>query len=315
MKLDWEAVEKVAKTLGSLSAGVYFFGFLARRSQLNLLGVVTPLPLGDAIYLETGIQVLAAIGLACAQLFFLSLPAVGAIWLFRRSIISVAERWKGSSHLRVALIAGFLILIAGTRRVVEPLLSGRALLLGGEIGGAPWLASDLATGAATAWVCFVGVVALVATTATAAAVIERSFEGEPWKRPVAIAGYGLVALQVLLLPIAYGVLVPHLGYPKVTIDGADASLNGRDLLLLLDTEKALVVYDDDAPRIVTLDRSSVHSISVRGYVNVFSSIEAHPKRQESKHAIESVRSAAADRGDSGVDGSGPGAIAGDGGAH
>jgi hypothetical protein len=273
--------ESRIKQIGSASVLLYVAGFIVRRAQLSVLGVTVSLPLNDQVYFVAGAVFLGF----TAYALMVSLPVVAA---------GGAIAWALSRALRQRLLLGRIVagalLVASAlcaKREYQSVLSLRAVPFSPAAAN-DWKVQDLAAGGNECWILYIELVLLAAVSSASLFFVWRDSGQSPDAQRLVRSAAGLVwGVQLLMLPAAFGVLAQGVSYPVVDASGVPG-LVGREAVLLLETDKLLVLEELGCGRVVTVDRSEVHQWATTRMVNVFNVI----REKKDEHAVASDTSGA-----------------------
>jgi hypothetical protein len=268
MDFPLQQVSERVKQVAALSAVVYFCGFLARRAQLQMLGVQATIPLVDQLYLEAGGKYLVFTGRECVLWLavLLSCGFVASLALPRQRLTEwLGKRIGVRGHVAMAVLG-----LAVLGRISETRSSwAMAQRAGGEV----W--HDLATGGDRSYVHYTVLVLLVLlTSAVTLWVRARAAKFGSWRVGVTAFAYGILALQLVELPMAFGVLYQSASYPIVDLEPKSEVNADAGSLLLLETDKVLVLAEPSGSTL-TLDRSGIHGIRMRASANLFALWKGH----------------------------------------
>jgi hypothetical protein len=265
---------RVAAYSAAGSLVLYLLGYLTLRFHLTFLGVATDLGAFDERYLFAGANflvylasslpiagLLAAVAAALLWVAYLVLPsnARGAVrgQIQRRSASPVAPAALGIAVslglLQIAMRKCFVyanVLLMDRLPETAPFLN---TLLTGESGRAfmqPYFGALIA--------------GLAGTTAL---LLQARRNGH---RPLQLVLALLVAVQALLLPINFGVLVHGKSFPRVTAVGKRALASGERAWLACDgksTLSYLLQHPAGDRSLITIDRETVKDvpIEITGY--------------------------------------------------
>ena len=258
----WSAYGVVASSL------VYALGYLSMRFKLTALGLVTDLDVLDERYLFEGFKFLIFVASSVPIVVLIALPIAGLLWLLQRlrpgSWTAVHAWWRRRTG---PLVASICISVLTIQLVMRQCFRFDNLLLRPEWPGPAWFGTLLTSGHDLATQSFFA--ALLAGTALPAAGLFACAEwGRANRGQRALSGVlaFLVVVQMILLPVNYGVLTSGRGLARLAAlpDAAPPESRGwlvweaKDITLLL-------VRDGEAPRLVTFARDKAPAIQVSGY--------------------------------------------------
>jgi hypothetical protein len=237
----------ILKELLSFGALLYIAGFLALRARLNFLGVHAGLPLSDQLYLEYGGSFLLTTLASAFPIAFLAFVLIGSVFVIaaiRKHRLALP--WLEKIGPRAVLAIQFVLAVAlfklTERHFYQVLFPGCAfssfcsegdgqlaamIRRGGQAGAYLW---QLATLGATGLVLLLFRRGSLGTAPAPA-----------WLRlPVS----GLLAFQILMLPVAYGLMVRSYSYPLALVETDNGSFQqDKPLYVLFETNENLVLFD------------------------------------------------------------------------
>lgn len=261
---------------------LYLFGYLTLRFQLNTYGVATNLDLFDEKYLFAGCRFLVYIGMVLPNLLFLAaIVALLLAILFRlmpsqtrQRAWAAVQNWLGRPY-RPQLVGCVVALIMIQFLLRQCLYLSNLLLapcLPPDWISSVFLASDTAQA-----VYFAGLVAGIAVTAALLAYALRNSDNTAGTRALTTVFVVLFAIECLLLPINYGMLVGSRSLPRVAQANTAYKLSDGDTAWLVWENKDVLTYfvrgSNDARRIITVPRKD-NEITIVGNDPVFQTIFA-----------------------------------------
>jgi hypothetical protein len=203
---------------------IYVFGYLAIRFQLMALGIGTDLELLDERYLFEGAKFMVYIvsTVPVAVLFALLLAAPG--WLALRRSPSVRARlarwWVDPTG---PLVAGIVFSVLMIQCVMKQCFLFDNLLLREGLPWPPWFASILiAPNALAAQVYFMLLIAGIAVVVGLSLPLRYWSTATPAHRALGGLLIFLIGVQVLLLPVNYGILASTRDMPR-TLPGPESA--------------------------------------------------------------------------------------------
>jgi len=262
---DWTKYTVVGSFL------LYVLGYLALRFHLTAIGVGTDLAVLDERYLFTGARFLVYLVSAVPILVLVALPATAAGWgvskLLPAAVRARASMWLGDPA-RLAVL-GIVFSVVVIQFIMRQCFTLSDLLLARELPREPgWLISLLIDDRLMPLYFSL----LVATCAVPLAIL-WALRGVP-----APAGSGafarglltfLAVVQVLLLPINYGVLIVDKALPRVAALGAQPLADGEDAWLAWEGKEGVTFLvrraDRDRRALVTLPRVDVKRTEIVGF--------------------------------------------------
>lgn len=268
--------------LGSFS--LYVLGYLSLRFHLTALGIGTDLAVLDERYLFTGARffVYLVSTVPTVILFLILLAAIFYLpyrVLLPRSVrtriaTAAAERWAHLARTEPRWLAclGIVLSVLLIQLVMRQCFFLGNLLVAERLSGPVWLQSLMLdkTGTLRA-LYFAGLVGGVAITGAllwgARVAQTDATQGSFFLRILAF----LFSVQVLLLPVNYGVLIVDKTLPKVRNVGAEAVQPGQEVWLAWQGEQGFTYLVKKAPdrggkrSLVTLLRKDIPRIEIIGY--------------------------------------------------
>jgi len=264
--------------LGSFA--LYVIGYLALRFHLTVLGVGTDLAVLDERYLFTGAKFLVYLGSAIPIVVILVLILASLIaapvWLLAR-IKSVRSAWKKlcdwmAQPARMALL-GVVISILMIQFVMRQCFGLSNLLLADCLPPPGWMRSLLLAETGGGQSAYFG--ALIAGLSIAAGLLyvaHRHKTQTARSRVLTALLAGLVAIQFLLLPVNYGVLILDKRLPRVAeLGGVEQLKDGEEAWLVWEGKDGMtwLVRGRDANgvtrKLVTLPQKEVKKTQIIRY--------------------------------------------------
>jgi len=264
------------KLVGAASTGygivvgafLYLFGYLALRFHLTAIGLETDIPLLDERYLFTGASFVVYVASCVPGIVLLVLPFFGIGWVVSRLLPSKARvRVAGWLTAPVFLIPlGIVFSVVVIEFVMSPCFRFTDLLLGRELPRNPaWFATLMYESQYMTF--YFGALVAACVLPVGILILLRS------QPNISLFSYGLLAflaaVQIMLLPINYGVLVVDKSLPRV------ASMGGRPLT---EGQTAWLVWQgrpgatflvrqaaQDQRSLLTLDSSELKDMEIVGY--------------------------------------------------
>jgi len=216
-----EGAKKLSSSWASYSAlgsfALYVCGYLVLRFHLTTLGIATDLAVVDERYLFTGARFLVYLATSVPKIVLVALPFAVAI----RLIGSRARSWI--SQPSRLLVFSILFSVLTIQLVMVQCFFLRNLLLAHQLPSQPsWLVA-LLLDENLCTLYFAGLVASCLVT-IGILIATRSAQLPALSFGVALF---LAGVQVLLLPVNYGVLIVDKTLPRVTRIGNDPLTSGQ----------------------------------------------------------------------------------------
>lgn len=276
MESPWERLGEVPAKWSLYAAlasfAIYLFGYLAIRFQLMALGIGTDLELLDERYLFEGAKSMVYIvsTIPVVVLFALLLAVPG--WLMLRKFPPARDRlarwWSRPSG---PLVAGIVFSMLMVQCVMKQCFLFDNLLLRERLPGPPWLASILiAPDALPAQLYFALLIAGI-TVAIGFTLPLRSWStSTPAHRALGGLLIFLIGVQVLLLPVNYGILISSRDMPRILPGPTSADVAPASAAWLIWEGKSgvtFLVHDPTNARksLLTVPREQVKRLEIVAY--------------------------------------------------
>ena len=256
---------------------LYLFGYLTLRFQLTTYGVATNLDLFDEKYLFAGCRFLVNLVSAVPNILILLLvlAAVGYVpyKLVPASAKDGVQRWASrwcAAPLHLPLL-GIVLAVSMIQFVLRKCFAFGNLLLRKQPPD-EWISSLLLTSDAKLSLYFSGLVAgALLTGAILLYVLRRGTATTAASRFWLGVLVFLFAVEFLLLPVNYGVLISTQQLPRLTELGGEATPSGQLGWLLWDSKDAVTYFVRDANdqrMIVTVPRKDA-KVRIIAYDDIF----------------------------------------------
>jgi hypothetical protein len=224
---DWTKYTVVGSFL------LYVAGYLALRFHLTAIGVGTDLAVLDERYLFTGARFLVYLVSSVPSILIVVLPILGLGWIAERLLpADVVDDLRGRLlQPRRLTIAGIVIAVLVIQLVMRQCFAFSDLLLARELPREPgWLVRLLLDD--TLMPIYFS--ALVAGCAISSGILVagRHAGADGPSKPLWMVLACLAAIEVLLLPINYGVLIVDKALPRVTAVGVRPMTGGDEAWLV-----------------------------------------------------------------------------------
>ncbi|MBV8730559.1 MAG: hypothetical protein JO336_12205 [Acidobacteriia bacterium] len=241
---------------------LYVFGYLTLRFHLNSFGVDTDLAVLDERYLFAGAQFLVY--------FATSLPVAIPIILFGHWVLWKLriDRWPNG-----VILAGIVVSVVLIQFIIRKCLVFTNLLLRED--GLPqpgWMQALLLDGnGARQFLYFTGLV--VAIGVLASALWQAVGVGGESVRVSGAALALLIAIQFLMLPVTFGVLIADKSVARVsTLDGKDKLKSNEQAWRIWEGKEGTTFFVVEwegktrkAKTLVTLDKKRIEATRISGY--------------------------------------------------
>jgi hypothetical protein len=253
---DWS----IYSALGSF--GLYFLGYLVLRFQLSAWGVTTDLAMLDERYFFAGARFVVYLTSTIVSVLFLASPLLLLWHLMNRS--TRVRRWREKWNYALTGVIFAVLFVQLVERKCFQFMGSQ--LVQRRLEGDEWLRKVLLDPSSTREALFFAVlVAGVAATGWLLAQSRSQGSGRPFLQGLLVF---LFAVEFLLLPVNYGVIVSTKHLPRVKgFGGSEAWLvwEGKDktTFLVADQERRLVAVPND--EVKTLEITGVDDIFQRLY--------------------------------------------------
>jgi hypothetical protein len=229
--------EKIKSLTGSLTAYtalgsfvLYFFGYLTLRFRLTMLGVNTDLAVLDERYFFAGASFLVYLVASAASAVLVLLALAGLAWLVYRATARMRPGKALSSWLRAysaspgrLMLTGILCSIGLIQFVMRQCMTFENILLAQYALDPEWLAG-VRLNDANATLFFVALLLGIGVSALLYFAARRQQEQTVYSRALGYVLVFLLAVEFLLLPVNFGVLIWEPAFARV------ASLGGKEAL-------------------------------------------------------------------------------------
>jgi hypothetical protein len=255
-------------TLGSFA--LYVVGYLSLRFHLTALGVGTDLAVLDERYLFTGAKFLVYFLSSIPIVVLAALPIAGVVWVIARFVPAGMREKTGRwlSNPTPLALAGIIVSVLMIQIVMRQCFAFSNLLLA-DAQPASWqwrvmlsredAARTFFFSTLVAGVLVTGLLLLVARSRTEQTTRSRFLTGL-----LAL----LVAIQFLLLPVNYGVMIVDKTLPRVTdLGGVEQLKDGQEAWLVWEGKDGVtwLVRGGDGRRLVTLPQKDVKKTVILRY--------------------------------------------------
>ena len=260
--------------LGSFA--LYVVGYLVLRFHLTALGVGTDLAVLDERYLFTGAKFLVYIGSMIPIVVLLAIPVVALCWLLARikPVKSAGQKLRNwaAQPARVTSV-GILISVLLIQLLMRQCFVLNNLLLAECLPPPDWLRKLLLseTGGGQAFYFSLLLAGLFVTGSLLYAARHGTVQTARARFLILLLAV-LVALQFLLLPVNYGVLVVDKTLPKVAdLGGVDPLQAGQEAWLVWEGKEGVtwLVLSNDANgvsrKLLTLPQKEVKKTQIIRY--------------------------------------------------
>jgi len=262
---DWTKYTVVGSFL------LYVVGYLALRFHLTAIGVGTDLAVLDERYLFTGARFLVYLVSAAPIVVLVGLPVTAVAWAVHRLVPNTVRTgvydWV-TQPTRLSLF-GIVFAVTMIQFVMRQCFVFSDLLLSRDLPSEPsWLVTLLLDDRLLP-LYFSGLVAACALTL---AILWALRTLEPPSRQTVLTkgllGF-LAAVQILLLPINYGVLIVDKTLPRVAALGEEPLTKGDEAWLVWEGKEGVTFLvrsrERDRRALVTIQRAKVTRTEILGF--------------------------------------------------
>jgi hypothetical protein len=258
---------------------VYLMGYLALRFQLSTYGVATNLDVWDERYLFAGSRFLVYLVSSVPNVLLILIALWSVVYLLSRLVPSATrERIEQSisawaAHPRTLPSLGTLLAVGMIQFVMRKCFVLGNLLFSPELPKNEWIGAILLADNAIRSLYFSGLVGgtLITGALLVLAMRPGTIATPSSKALVGLLGF-LVAAELLLLPVNYGILIASVDLPCVSeISGDEKLTDSEQAWLLWETKDATVFFvrtAADARSMITLPRKDP-KIKIVGYDAIF----------------------------------------------
>jgi hypothetical protein len=256
---------------------LYLLGYLTLRFQLSTYGVATNLDIFDEKYLFAGCRFLVYLASAVPNILIiiLVLAAVGYVpyKLVPSSAKDRTKHWASewcARPVRLPLL-GVILGVALIQFVMRRCFTLGNVLLRKQLPD-EWISSVLLASDGMLSLYFCGLVAgALLTAAILLYVLRREVAATSASQFITGILVFLVAVEVLLLPVNYGVLISTHQLPRVAeLSGDEKALEGQRDWLVWDTKDAVTYFvrdSNDQRMLVTIPRKDAR-VRIVGYDDI-----------------------------------------------
>jgi hypothetical protein len=253
---------------------LYAVGYLTLRFHLTALGVGTDLAVLDERYLFTGARFMVYLVSAVPIVILLALVVLGIVYVPFRLMpksarASLCALWTMQSHPFRLTVAGIILSVLMIQVVMRQCFFYSNLLFARSLPAEPsWLAHLMFNNGLMS-LFFSG---LIAGTVIPAAILFSLYgtldERRSFKLLRGLLAF-LVAVQVLLLPVNYGVLIVDKSLARVTSVGAERVGEGQQAWLVWDGKDGVTYFRrntvGDIRSLITVPRADAKQTEITGY--------------------------------------------------
>lgn len=258
---------------------VYLLGYLALRFQLSTYGVATNLDVWDERYFFAGCRFLVYLVAAVPNVLLIAIVLWVVFFLLSRvlpaelrgRITQALEAWaRRPSNMP---LLGMLLAVGLIQFVMRQCFDLGNLLLRPALPEFGWINGILLTGDGYRSLYFSGLVGgVLLTGAVLLFVLRTGAATTAFSKALTGLLIFLVAVQFLLLPVNYGILIASQHLPRVAeLPGDEKLVSGEQAWLVWESKEAMMYFRrtaDDRRALVTLPRKETKT-SIVGYDAIF----------------------------------------------
>jgi hypothetical protein len=262
---DWSKYTVIGSFL------VYVVGYLALRFHLTAIGIGTDLAVLDERYLFTGARFLVYLVSSVPNIVLMALPVAVIIWLLRK-VLPVAARANAGTWMMQPMrltLFGIIFAVILIQFVMRQCFVFNDLLLAPGLPAEPaWLVTLLLDDRLMPVYFSLIVAACAVPLAILAALRETAPHGESAAFAKGLLVF-LAAVQLLLLPINYGVLIVDKALPRVAALGEKPLGDGEEAWLVWEGKDGVTFLlrnrGQNRRALVTLPKAEVKRTEILGF--------------------------------------------------
>ena len=263
---------------------LYLLGYLVTRFQLTMLGVGTTLDVLEERYLFAGAKFAVYLLATVPSVVLLLLVAGAPLWLLTRLVPSQRRAkslaWWRTRQPRAATLhlAGIIAAVLMIQFVMRQCLLFSNLLLAPALPEPQWVQAILLdTSEALPSVYFIALLAATALTAAFLFAGRSRVEQTGCSRGLEALLCGLLAVQALLVPVNYAILIAYKSFPRVASVGTEELGPGQRAWLIWENGEARTFFLlKDAPpgerALLTVPSKDAGNLRITGYDPVLSQV-------------------------------------------
>ena len=258
---------------------VYLLGYLALRFQLSAYGVATNLDVWDERYLFAGSRFLVYLVSSVPNVLLIVIVVWFAAFLLSRVVPAhlrgrISQRVQAwASQPNSVPLLGTLFAVALVQLVMRKCFVLGNLLFRQKPPPLEWISGILLTADDYRSLYFSGLVGGVLLTGALLLFATRAGSvTTPFSKALTGLLVFLVAVQFLLLPVNYGILIASQQLPRVSeLPGSEKLASGEQAWLVWETKEAMMYFTrgtDDKRSLITLPKKDPKTTIV-GYDAIF----------------------------------------------
>jgi hypothetical protein len=248
---------------------LYLFGYLAVRFHLTAIGIGTDLAVLDERYLFAGARFFVYLLSSVPSILLILLPIMGVLWGLARLNPVAALALRTLPARRPAALAwlGVVLAVIMIQFVMRQCFLLSNLLLAPALPAEPsWLVA-LLSGEQWTPLFFAGLMLMCVVSASIWIAIRHAGPLGPVRIGRDLLAF-LVVVQVLLLPVNYGILIMDRMLPRVAGIAGDPASDGDAAWLVWEGKDGvtfLVRHKNQQRVLLTLPRADVKRIEIVGF--------------------------------------------------
>jgi hypothetical protein len=259
---------------------LYVVGYLALRFHLTAIGIGTDLAVLDERYLFTGARFLVYLVSSVPNILLVALPVALIAWLASRLLPQATRAGVSAWAKEPARLAVFGIVFAviTIQFVMRQCFLFSNLLLAPNLPPEPaWLVALLLDDRLMPLYFSALVAGCVVSLAILVALRRPDAERPPAVTTRLLAF--LAAVQLLLLPVNYGVLIVDKTLPRVAALGEEPLAGGDEAWVVWEGTDGVtfLVRSQDQKRLVTLPRAKVTRTEILGFDRILPRLFSAPQ--------------------------------------
>ena len=265
---------------------LYVVGYLTLRFHLTALGIGTDLAVLDERYLFTGARFVVYLVSAIPVVVLFALIVLAVVYPLFRLVPKPARArlgaaWGKKDHPIGLTVAGIILSTLMIQMVMRQCFFYSNLLLGNSLPAEPsWLARLMYNDGLMS-LFFSGLIAgTIIPTAIVFSLYRCPDERRSFKLLRGLLTL-LVAVQVLLLPVNYGVLIVDKSLPRVKSVGSKPVRDGQQAWLVWDGKESVTYFQRNTEgsirSLITVPHADANQTEITGYDPIVSVIV--PKKE------------------------------------
>jgi hypothetical protein len=248
---------------------LYVFGYLAVRFHLTAIGVGTDLAVLDERYLFAGARFLVYLVSSVPSMLLIILPIAFLLWSVRRLRPAIEHAASGSPDGRTVVLAwsGVVVAVIAIQFVMRQCFFVSNLLLSTSLPGVPGWLLRLLFNDQLMPLYFGSLVVMCGVSLAILFLIRRAEPGGLTGLGRALLAF-LAVVQILLLPVNYGILIMDKSLPRVSAVANEPLRDGDAAWLVWEGKEGvtfLVRRANQRRMLLTLPRADVKRTEIVGF--------------------------------------------------